>query len=151
MREIKQMMALATLAVCAYTDIKEKSIYLMPLAVASAGAVAVTLTDFFFTPCGEGVHILVDDLLIPFAAGIVMILLTRLKSFRFGEGDGYMLACLGFLVGIRSDLYSFAAGLVAAALYSAILLVSKKGQMKTIIPFAPFVLTGFLFTVINGI
>ena len=136
MREIKQMMALAALAVSAYTDIRERNIYILPLIVASTGGIVISLADFVFTPCGTGMPILSYDLLIPAVAGIAMILL---------------LACLGMLVGVRTQMFTFAAALICGAIYSGFLLISKRGRMKTVIPFAPFVMTGFLVTVYYGL
>ncbi|MBR2530266.1 MAG: prepilin peptidase [Lachnospiraceae bacterium] len=151
MREIKQMMALAALAVSAYTDIRERNIYILPLIVASTGGIVISLADFVFTPCGTGMPILSYDLLFPAVAGIAMILLARTGRIGVGEGDGYLLACLGMLVGVRTQMFTFAAALICGAIYSGYLLISKRGRMKTVIPFAPFVMTGFLVTVYYGL
>ncbi|MBR4575268.1 MAG: hypothetical protein IKO16_10175 [Lachnospiraceae bacterium] len=151
MREIKQIMALAVLAVSVYTDIRERNIYILPLAVTSAGAVAVSLADFVFTPCGQGVHILIWDILFPAVTGLAFILITRIRVLCMGEGDGYLLACLALLLGAASDLATFAAASFFAGLYSAFLLVTKRGAGQTLIPFAPFVMAGFIFTVFYGL
>ena len=150
MRQIRLMMALAMLAVSAYTDIKERNIYVMPLLIPSAGAVLITVISAFALSGNEGGRVLFDHLILPVAAGALMILAAKLAKRRMGMGDGYLTASLFLLVGVRCGLFAILCGSVAASVYAgAAMLKKNKGRMR--IPFAPFVMTGFMVLLINEI
>ena len=145
-RQIKEMIALAMLAVSAYTDIRERNIYLVPLAVCSLGAFAVTITEYVSSDAG----MMIDDLILPFLAGAVVILLSKSAKAHVGAGDGYLVASLGFLIGPLPDLIAVCAGSAAAAVYAVTVRVSGK-KTKRNLPFAPFVLAGFFFVLIKDV
>ena len=154
MWQIKEMIALAMLAICAYTDIKERNIYLFPLIVSTTGAVAVSVVSFMCAPADEEAGILIGDLMIPVLAGVFIIICVRAAKRHVGIGDGYLMAALGMIIGVRSNVISMVAGLFAASIYACIILI-KKGKISRFrrrsIPFAPFVMTGYMLVLINGL
>ncbi len=154
MWQIKEMIALAMLAICAYTDIKERNIYLFPLIVSTTGAVAVSVVSFMCAPADEEAGILIGELMIPVLAGIFIIICVRAAKRHVGIGDGYLMASLGMIIGVRSNVISMVAGLFAASIYACIILI-KKGKISRFrrisIPFAPFVMTGYMLVLINGL
>ena len=154
MWQIKEMIALAMLAICTYTDIKERNIYLFPLIVSATGAVAVSVVSFMCAPADEEAGILIGDLMIPVLAGVFIIICVRAAKRHVGIGDGYLMAALGMIIGVRSNVISMVAGLFAASIYACIILI-KKGKISRFrrrsIPFAPFVMTGYMLVLINGL
>ncbi len=148
MWQTRQMIALAMLAICAYTDIKEKNIYIMPLVICSAGGVALSVVSVIFTP-GSGA----EAVLSVFAGTVIVAAVTALGK-HMGPGDGYLMAALGIVLGIRTDAAIIAAAFTLAALYSVFGLISDKirgVRKRKSIPFAPFVMAGFMVVLINGI
>ncbi|MBR6159240.1 MAG: prepilin peptidase [Lachnospiraceae bacterium] len=143
MRQIREMIALAMLAVSSYTDIKEKSIYIMPLVITSSGAVIISLTELVSKPAAD---VFTHDLLMPALTGIIFIAVIYTYREHIGMGDAYLLAALLIIAGIRYSLYTIAVSLLLSSVYALIVLAAGRigGAGSRTIPFAPFVLTGFL-------
>ena len=142
--QIKEMMALAMLAVSAYTDIRERNIYLFPLLVPCIGSAAVTVISFLGSQGPKDVSILTEFLIFPAITGALLILAAGCMKDQMGMGDGYLMAALGMTAGTRSGLQSIICGLAAASVYAGAVLLGKKGGRRREIPFAPFVLAGYM-------
>ncbi len=151
MWQIRQMMALAVLAVCAYTDIKERNVYLIPLLVSVVGSEAVLAISVIGTSGPEAYPVLMNDMLMPFVTGLAVIALTRVFKAHIGVGDGYLMAALGMMTGIKTMIFSIPIAFITAGLYALIKTVPKRRRSTRTIPFAPFVLTGFMAVLINEI
>ncbi len=147
MQEMRQIIALFMLSICAYTDIKEKNIYIMPLIISAAGAAAMSAADALFL---QNPAPAVNEILLPAAAGIAVILLVRMKSVHVGIGDGYMTAALGMIIGTGRCFLSVAAGLAAASLYAGAMIIAAKKRLHHRLPFAPFVMAGYMFMLFYG-
>ena len=150
MWQIKQMIALVMLAICTYTDIRRRSVYTVPLIVSAGGGGLITLTAFIGIP-EYGICGLITDLIAPMLSGAVIIAVVKRAKKYIGTGDGLLLAALGILIGNRSNLYVVAVASVAASVYAGALIIRKKKRFTGGIPFAPFVMSGFLITVAGGI
>ena len=150
MQQIKQMIALAMLAVCAYTDIRERNIYLAPLVISVAGGVMTVLAAFWFIP-EYGFAGLIPDLVVPALAGALIVMIVKLSGKYIGDGDGYMMASLGILIGNAHNLMVLVTASVAASMYAAVLVIGKKKRRIIGIPFAPFVLSGYMAVTMTGI
>lgn len=151
MRQIRELIALAMLAVSAYTDIREKCIYLVPLAICTAGAVMLSLTSYAFAPIMAGRDILLRELLAPAVAGILVIIIVKAGKPYIGAGDGYLTAALWMVLGLRAGILAEIAGLLVSFAASAYLLISGGGRCHRLIPFAPFILAGYLAVLIYEI
>ena len=151
MWQIRQMMTLAMLAVSAYTDIRERNIYIMPLLIPCTGAILITVISFFGIQGSEGYGMLLDYIVFPAAIGCFLITAIKSVGGYMGIGDGYLMAAVGMMIGVRYGLYVIICGLVAASVYSVTVLIRKRGGRKPEIPFAPFVMTGFIILLINEI
>ncbi len=135
MWQIREMMALAMLAVCAYTDIKERNIYIMPLLVPCIGSVTITLIG------GED---LPEFLIFPALTGALVILVIKFRQDHMGMGDGYLMATLMMMIGEIAGLYVIMCSFAISSVYAGAVLLKKKGGLKREIPYAPFVMAGFL-------
>ena len=151
MWQIKEMIALAMLAVSAYTDIKEKNIYLLPLIVSSAGAVSISVISYICSFGGDEREILIYDIILPIVTGIAFIAITKMRPLHMGPGDGCLLAALGLVIGIRYNLFVTAIGFMIASLYAGVVIMTHRKHRRKSIPFAPFLMTAFVFVLINEI
>ena len=151
MWQVKQVIALAMLAICAYTDIKEKCIYIMPLIITGVGSVIITVTEMLVPGNGDPVHILITDIVFPILAGAVLVALSCCLKEHLGPGDGYLLAALGLATGIRVDILSFTVAFVAISLYASFVLLSGKRRYVKSVPMAPFVMSGYVMVLFNEV
>ena len=78
------------------------------------------------------------------ASLLVMLLISILSKQGIGYGDVKLYACLGLYLGIIDTYYVLFYAVLLAALYAAYVLLSKKGDRKTRIPFGPFTYLGFV-------
>ena len=150
MWQIKQMIALAMLAVCTYTDIRERNIYLVPLIISTVGGVLIALAAFMGMP-DYGAGEFTAELVFPAIFGCMMIVLAKCFTKYVGIGDGYLMAALGVLIGNRYNLYVIVIASVFASVYAVILMILKRKRFMGSIPFAPFVMTGFMIVTTSGI
>lgn len=148
--QIRQMIALAMLAISAYTDIKEKNIYLMPLIIPSAGAISISVISFANAGVSDERSILLYEMAIPVLAGILVIAAVKTGALGMGMGDGYLMAALGLIIGVKLNIFVILTAAVAASVYAAALFVSEKKRRRTM-PFAPFVMAGYMILLINEI
>ncbi len=151
MWQIRQMIALALLAVCSYTDIRERSIYLLPLLVSSGGVAAMIVVSCVFSSPGEGYGIIWHEIAVPVIAGIVILIAVKAAGAYIGLGDGYLMASLGLITGIRTGLYTIFAAFAGASVYALVRVISGRRRFAKEIPFAPFVMSGFMVILINEI
>ena len=76
--------------------------------------------------------------------GIVLLLLAKITREKIGYGDGWIFVVTGIYLGFHSNMYLLLLSLFLASLVSICLLVFKKVNKKTELPFVSFVLPGYL-------
>lgn len=128
------------LTMLTYTDIRKRRIPILP--VLGMGAVLFALhvvaeKNVFKILCG----------MIP---GMLLLLFSLLSKEKIGMGDAVLLVCLGMGYSFEQVLSMFFCALVLAAVVSGVLLSLKKVGRKTEIPFVPFLLLGWLLTLLGG-
>ena len=148
MRQIREIIALFVLAISAYTDIKERNIYTMPLIVSAAGAVIMSVIMIIGAPAGEECDIFYSELAGPALVGALIIFAAALFKDHIGAGDAYLLASLGFVLGVRQHLGTMIIAVFAAFIYAGGYVFI--GKVRKRIPFAPFVMIGFVFVIAGG-
>lgn len=79
------------------------------------------------------------------AAFITMLLLILLSKNQIGGGDLWLMTVTGLFVGNYAYFSILFVCILLAGLYSVVLLLLRKGNRKTELPFAPFI---FVATVI---
>lgn len=75
--------------------------------------------------------------------GVVVLLSAKITCEKIGYGDGWLLVVTGIYLGFRYNLFLFAIALFLSAVVSMVLMVFKKVNRKSAIPFIPFVLGGY--------
>lgn len=76
--------------------------------------------------------------------GIVLLSLAKITREKIGYGDGWIFVVTGIYLGFHSNMYLLLLSLSLASLVSICLLVFKKVNKKTELPFVSFVLPGYL-------
>lgn len=76
--------------------------------------------------------------------GIVLLLLAKMTREKIGYGDGWIFVVTGIYMGFRNNMYLLLLSLFLASLVSICLLVFKKVNKKTELPFVSFILPGYL-------
>ncbi len=82
--------------------------------------------------------------------GAIVVLFAQITKEKIGMGDGMVLLVLGLGYEMEAALWMFGVALLAAALFSVLLLVLKKATRKTELPFLPFLLTGQVLYAVSG-
>jgi len=76
--------------------------------------------------------------------GIGIILISRFSEGCIGLADGILLCMTGILLGYRQNLEMMMYAILLAAVASIIIIVFRKANRKSRIPFYPFLFTGFM-------
>ena len=149
MWQIRETIAVAMLAICAYTDIREKNIYIFPLAVSSSGAVIIIILSGMTDGAGNPGETFVRELLLPAVLGSISVSAAYIFKTFVGAGDGYLIAALVVITGIRMCILSVIAAAFAVFVFCVGMMISGRRQYVQTVPFAPFVLAGFLVVLIS--
>ncbi|QNU65687.1 prepilin peptidase [Ruminiclostridium herbifermentans] len=84
------------------------------------------------------------------AAFLVMALFIMLSKGQIGGGDLWLMTLTGFFTGINSFLSILFISIILAGIYSIMLLLAKKANRRTEIPFAPFIMIATVILMLNN-
>jgi leader peptidase (prepilin peptidase) / N-methyltransferase len=84
------------------------------------------------------------------AIGGIVILISLATRGKIGFGDGLLLCITGIGLGFWSNLELFALALLLAALVSIALIIFRIADRKKSIPFVPFLLLGYIVTILSN-
>lgn len=73
-----------------------------------------------------------------------ILILTAYLTGKIGYGDGLVMLILGIAAGYKKSLVIFMISLMLAAILSALLLLLRKADRNTRIPFVPFITAAVL-------
>ncbi|MEG1942581.1 MAG: prepilin peptidase [Angelakisella sp.] len=104
------------------------------------------LASVFFLPFPQ----LSSRLLGIFAVSLPLWLITLAVPNAFGGGDIKLMAVCGLMLGVSSTLVAFFVALLLGGGYGIYLLLSHKGERKTLFAFAPFLCVGIVFSMVYG-
>jgi len=128
------------LFILSYFDVKEKAVYKDLIHV----FLATTLLFYFLFAFD------IANLVLPFIFSAMILILNQVKK-SFGIGDLFVLFGLGILISWQQYLVMFWLGIMIALLYSLILLLTMKINIKkTKIPMIPFFSASFVITILYG-
>lgn len=85
-------------------------------------------------------HFYVTGILI----GVLLLLIGRFCEGCIGTADGIMIAVIGGIIGYQDTLLLLMNAILMAAVFSILLIIVKKARRRTVIPFLPFMLLGYL-------
>jgi leader peptidase (prepilin peptidase)/N-methyltransferase len=132
---------LLLLIICTIEDCKHKKIVTWHLLI---------LLPFLCLDLWFNADVTLISRLLGLAIGGIFLLLSKLTKEQIGIGDAYIIAAIGLMLGgvkcLEVITYSFFISSVVAIVLMIIFHFSRK---KTI-PFIPFLLSGFIFSVVLG-
>lgn len=80
--------------------------------------------------------------------GLCAVGLSIISEEQIGRGDGLVIAALGIALGFRECLATVCLASVIMALVSVVVLLLKKGNRKTRLPFIPALFVGYVTCVL---
>lgn len=108
---------------------------------------AVEILFFSYPPI-----VCLKDYLFGFLLGTGVFLLSALLSRgSIGTGDIKLYAVCGLLLGCIPEFQLMFYSIAVSAIGSIIVLISRKGNRKTVLPFAPFTCAGMLIITLLGV
>lgn len=97
----------------------------------------------------DALYYLVDSLVAGIALLVTAIICRLLGKDSVGMGDVKLLGAAGLMLGVDSAFYTVLSSIIILFIIAVILLLTKKADRNTSIPFAPFLLAGLVFAVIG--
>lgn len=116
----------------AYEDRKTKKIKLWYLWLGGIGGVFCRIREFFMG------NILLQEWILCLLPGIFFLIFAKKDSEKIGDGDGWLLIVLGNCFSGKQLLCLFYLSVLLSAVYSFLLLLMKRADRKTQIPYLPF-------------
>lgn len=124
------------LALCSLQDIKEKSLSIKMLVVSGAFSLALSLLfDQISYECRIAAML----------PGMAVFVLAFLTKEQIGYGDAACLAVLGNVVSADILFGAMMGGLLLLSACSIVLLVKKRADRRTTLPFIPFLTAGLIW------
>lgn len=123
------------LCINAYEDVKHRKIEWK--SVLSFGAAGI------FLQSGTGLEGL-KEALFGMVPGVLLLLVAKLSREAVGYGDGFLVTAAGIYAGLQKTFELLLGAVIAAAVYGTLMLVRRKADRKTELPFVPFVLFSYV-------
>lgn len=110
------------------------------------------LSGFFLAAagmlCGRSIHPLL--LAAGGGVGIVFLMASRVTGESFGYGDSLLIVIMGTFLGFWNILSVLTAAFLLAAVFSAVMLVTRKFNRKSAFPFVPFLTLAYMGGMLFG-
>lgn len=127
------------LAVCTITDLKERQIYLGYCFINIGMALLINLLfqnmDWINIISGIGL-------------GCIFFLISVITKEALGKGDAVIILVLGSICGIEISFEIVIWGFILCSIVSIFEILIKKKNIKSDIPFAPFLLLGCILIIL---
>lgn len=144
---IKMLVALLCLVGSACVDYREHRIpNLFPALMALSGIVLLALGHF--TEQAGSTAYIVGSAMSAIGCVLFLSIASFLSKGGVGAGDIKLLGALGLLCGVYTICETLFVSMMSCAILSVILLGLKKKNLKSALPFGPFILLGFIVSVI---
>ena len=129
---IREVFVLVVLGWNSYTDIRERKISLVSVAILGAAGVGLAVTEWV-SPW---------RLVVGLLPGMVMMGIRWLTGGALGMGDGILMLGIGSCLSVEKTVGTLFAGLFLAALGAGIDLFFVRRQKNAQFPLVPFLLIG---------
>lgn len=120
----------------------------LPVGMAAARLLYFVYEWFFRA---DALGYLVSSLIGCFLCAVVLLAGNRLSKGGIGSGDIKLLASLGFLCGLSVVMSAMILALIACLAAAGVLFLMERNKGKDPLPFAPFILAGYLAMILLGI
>jgi leader peptidase (prepilin peptidase)/N-methyltransferase len=136
---IRDFAALAGLSVLSAEDLKRKEVSMIPVTgMAMIGTMCSILG-------GEWAD---ASFLMRFIPGLLALLLARVSGERIGYGDGWVLLCLGCYLSAENMINLCMISLFCIGIVALFMLLVLHRSRQAQIPFVPFLLLGYVLTLL---
>ena len=127
------------LLVAGYMDIKTKRVSILMLVILGATGVL----SLFYKE-----NMVLIDTIGGVMIGISMIGISMISREQIGMGDGIVMTIIGMVTGFRNGLLILCMASLFMAVISVFILILKKGNKKTRLPFIPAIFLGYMTAII---
>lgn len=124
------------LCICAVFDIRKKEI---PFASAVSGMAAAGVLTLWRIGNGTASA---AEIILSLLPGAFFLLVSRCTKEKVGYGDGLLLLITGLAVGFYQCFFGLCISLLLSAFFAAFLLILRKAEKESRIPFVPFLAAG---------
>lgn len=129
------MGVLILLILCSITDIKEKKVYSLPCFIfMMAGIILESMIK------QKGILNISSGIL----PGVLIYIAGIMTGGGIGKGDAIIFIVIGVFMGLKKSLILLVCSLIFINIIGLFILIFRKGNMKTKIPFVPFILISFI-------
>ena len=144
---IKLLTALICLIGSGCVDFREKRIpNFFPAVMAIAGIVALAV--MYFMDPDNATPFVVSTLISTVICAAAMLFISVVSKSGIGAGDIKLLCSLTLITGMRAVCGTVFFAAITCALAAFVLLLTKKKTIKQSIPFGPFILIGYMVSII---
>lgn len=134
-------------------DIKRRTLSNIGLLIGTVVIVLLFVANGLCSGTAAGIMLLQDDVpwqnLWGVLPGAGILALSLMLKGSIGKGDGYLLCISGLALGLKQNLSILFYALFLAGGTAAVLLGLGKVKRDTKLPFVPFLLGGFVLTVLQ--
>lgn len=126
------------LAVLAIIDVKKKKIPVGPVLIMGVILLLIRLSS----------NLTAGEFVCGLLPGVVFLAIAWMTKEKIGVGDGLLMLCLGMGYRVEQMMAITGIALLVAAMFSMILIVLKKANRKTALPFLPFLFVGWMVSLL---
>lgn len=119
------------LALLTFYDIKNKQLPMRVIGIFGVVIVGICFAKDYFSSW---------EILIRLLPGMFLIIIAYFTSQSIGYGDGIVIMLIGLMIDIHTAITFILLAFLLSAMVSIILLISRKGNKQSKIPFMPFLL-----------
>ena len=138
-KSVRFVLVFIVLVIEAVKDFRKKEVNIPVLGILVVAAMVMIFL---------GKDISVSNAIIGLAEGLLLILVSVMTKGQIGIGDGILLAACGLMLGGKDNMVMFFFACLSSAIVSVLIMIIKKADKKTTIPFVPFMIPGFLIMVL---
>ncbi|MCL2050567.1 MAG: prepilin peptidase [Lachnospiraceae bacterium] len=138
---VSNFMILIFLFLSTLFDIKSKKIPLQLIIIFGLTIIGISLQYGRFNSW---------EILVRIMPGIFLLLISFVTKEAIGYGDGIVILLIGLGMDIQVMVSFIMIAFLLSAIVSIIILIKKKGDRQTRLPFMPFLLTAWCVCLIGG-
>ncbi len=147
---VKMIIALMCLTGAAAMDYKEHRIpNIYPLVLAVSGIICLGI-GYFSNQKGANAYI-ASSVIATIGVTVCLLLALFLTKEGIGLGDIKLLSSLALIGGVYTVCGTLFFAMTACAILAVVLLVTRKKNMQSVLPFGPFIYAGYLVTIFASI
>ena len=142
-------LAVGMIIVCMVV-ITDLDLYIIPnifVLVLLAARILISIAEFI-TIGLDAWKLLANNLLVAIVVVVFLFIMSRITKGGLGEGDIKLYGAIGFLCGLYAMFFTLFFALLASAIVSIILLISKKKKLRDSFPMGPLICLGYGLTII---